>query len=278
VLGVAGAFLREAFDRRIRTEDDATDASGAPVLATVRGSMGPPLGAVTESSSPSGEAYRRLRASLSAALGTQGSRTLVVSSASEREGRTAVAANLAVAFAQAGLRVAAVDANLRDPQLAAMFGLAPPRGLTDVVRDELTLRAVLQPLTGRPLLTVVGAGSDPSHPGELLASRRAVDVLRELDEAFDVVIVDSPPLLEFSDGAVIAQASSGVIVVARSGSTRADDLRGAVDALRNLDARTLGVVLYHEQRGRYSGVSTPSRSTANVPNMSPLEGERLPVR
>jgi Mrp family chromosome partitioning ATPase len=160
-----------------------------------------------------------------------------------------------------------------------MFGLAPPRGLTDVVRDELTLRAVLQPWTGRPSLTVIGTGSDPSNPGELLASRRAFDVLRELDEGFDVVIVDSPPLLEFSDGAVIAQASSGVIIVARSGSTRADDLSAAVDSLRNVDVRTLGVVLYHRSRGGGRRRSTSSsRRRADVPKIAPLEGDGLPVR
>ena len=188
------------------------------------------------------EAYRELRTNLRA-LGTeQGQRSLVVSSAVAEEGKTLVVANLGVAFAQAGLRVAVVDADLRFPMLARAFGLDAQNGLTSVLADGLPVEQALHRYDSLPLEVLVG-GQRPPNPSELLGSERFARVLRTLMDRADIVIMDAPALVPFTDAAILAQLASSIVLVIRPASTRKDHLQIAARALRAVDAEVLGVVL-----------------------------------
>lgn len=280
VLGIGGAVFREATDRRIRSEDEAAETAGAVVLGSVaeRASRKarPPV-VVAQPSSARAEAYRRLRANLGALVDDRGVGSFVISSAVAGEGKTVVAANLGVVFAQAGYRVVLVDANLRVPRLGTVFGLASSLGLVNVLLNEdLPLTSVLQTWSKSLPLEILGTGPDPPNPSELLASQRFAMLVQELTRRYDIVIIDAPPLLGSTDATVMARVTSGAIVVARPGSTQTKDLADAVEGLRAVNATTLGVVANRPVRGRR--VADRSRLFNRGPStFSPLPGDLIPV-
>jgi succinoglycan biosynthesis transport protein ExoP len=243
MLGVGGALVREGLDKRIRSDDDAT-VLGAPVLGRIgdyRKAKKRPLVVASNPFSASAEAYRQLRTNLRALNVDDGLRSLVVSSAVSGEGKTLVVANLGFAFVQAGYRVILVDADLRSPKLAKTIGLEPPKGLTDVLLDNVPLDDALRSPSDLPL-DVLASGPRPPNPSELLGSRRFATVLQELMERADIVILDSPALV-VTDAAILAQLTSGVLLVARAASTRTDQLENAADSLHAVGDRVLGIVL-----------------------------------
>jgi capsular exopolysaccharide synthesis family protein len=281
VIGVGGALVWEALDRRIRSEEEAVIASGAPVLATVAESGGTKdsrLVMATKPASSRAEAFRRLRANLTGAIEEGGARSIVVSSAKAEAGKSAVTANLALSFAETGRRVVVVDADLRESELTDALGHSSSPGLTDVVRDELPLASALRGWTENASLAVLGRGAKTPDPSRILASRRFATLVRELADRFDLVVIDAPPLLEFSDAVVVAHATAGAVVVARSGSTRTSDLSATVDSLQAVDVRTLGIVLNRggrRLRGRGSTEAAGGPSSAH--DRSPVAGERVSV-
>jgi len=280
VLGVGGAFVREARERRIRDEEDAASAAEAPVLASVSergGGNAEPLAVSDQPMAAPAEGYRRLRMNLDAV--SDGSlRSLVVTSAGAGEGKTAVAANVGLVYAKAGHQVVVVDANLRRPALAELFGRSSSVGLSDVLLGKVPVGSVLQSWTEGVPLAVVGCGAPVPDPGELLGSQRFGVLLDELVERFDLVVIDTPAVLAAADSALIARQTSGALVVARPGATRADDLGTAADALRAADARLLGVVLNRPKGRGVFGRAAPSlyRSAATT-GLESVDGERVSV-
>ena len=254
VLGIGVPVLLELLDSRIRGVDDATAASGAPVLGAIANDpkvRRRPLVVAADPHSPRAEAYRRLRTNLRPSV-DQGVRAFVVSSAVESEGKTLVLANLGVAFAEAGYRVVLVDADLRRPRLAEMLGLRPSPGLTDVLLEDLPLETVLQAWKGGATLELLSSGRPPTNPGELLGSAHFATVLRRLTDRADVVLIDAPALLPAADAAIVGAAASGVLVVTRAGSTRREELETATKLLAAAGGRVLGVVLNRSPlRGRW---------------------------
>jgi succinoglycan biosynthesis transport protein ExoP len=283
VLGIVGTVLREAFNRRIRGEDDAAAVARAPVLGSIvedPHADGRPLVVVNDSDSVAAEAYRRLRANLRVLSVDRGVRSFVVSSAVASEGKSVIAANLGVAFAQAGSRVVLVDADLRRPRLAEMLGLSSTVGLTNVLVDDLPLEFALQNFSDGLPLEVLGRGPKPPNPSELLESPRFAAVLGALTDRVDVVIVDAPALLAVADAAMLARLTSGVILVARVASTRTEQLETAARSLHAVDGQVLGVVLnrlpprsaWRYRRSR----RTPDREIATVRQFEPGEPQHAP--
>jgi succinoglycan biosynthesis transport protein ExoP len=256
VLGVGGAVLREAFTRRIRREDDAAAIAGVPVLGSVAESSRAskrPLTILQDPFSAKSEAYRRLRTNLGVPGMNHGFTSIVISSAVAGEGKTLVAANLGIVFAQAGYRVVLVDGNLRRPRLAEVMRLSPRVGLTNVLADELPLEAALQSadagLAGVSFgrLEVLASGPQPANPSELLGSQRFSTVLDYLADRADLVILDAPALLLATDAAILARMTSGVVLVTRLGSTREQQLKAATRSLRTVEAQILGLVVNQSQ-------------------------------
>ena len=196
---------------------------------------------------PAAEAYRKIRTSIDL-WGLREPVRLLVTSASQAEGKSTTAANLAVVFGQSDRRVVLVDADLRRPHLHRLFELRNTRGLTSLlVNREADARATLRS-TAFQNVSLVPAGASPPNAAELLASARMRDVLDELSGLADIVIVDSPPVLGVSDPIILAAAGGAALLVAQAGATRPKPLVRAREALLNTNVVLLGVVINAAQR------------------------------
>ena len=247
MLGLGAAFVRESLDDRLTSKETAEHAGGAPVLAMApvvaswRHRKRPLLVTVTEPTSPAAESYRSLRTSLQFARQAQQLRCVMVTSPGVDEGKTSTLANLAVVFAQAGERVALVSGDLRRPRIGAFFGLDEETGLTSVLLGQRSLEQVLLPIPGFGRLTLLPAGPVPPNPAELLNSSR--EIFARLRQHFDLVLIDSPPVLPVTDPAILARHADVTLLLAAAGQTRRADLRRAAEKLNQVDATILGIVL-----------------------------------
>ena len=248
VIGACFVALREALDTKVRTADDASLRSRAPLLGTVvhdRRNSSPV--ATAGGSAIRAEAYRHLRTSLSfiAAAG-DGRKTFAVTSSIPGEGKTTTALNLAVSVAAAGQKVCLVDADLRRPTLAKAAGLEGSAGLSTVLAGRVDVLDVLQP-HGGDNLHVLTSGEIPPNPSELLSSPRMATLLADLAARFDVVILDCPPLLPVTDAAIIGHACDGVLLVVGLGIVRKTELARALSTLEIATIPLLGVVANYER-------------------------------
>lgn len=255
LLGVLGVIGRLRYSNRIRVESDLSTGTVVPVLGSVptddllkeRGLIDFKGGAT-----PSAEAFRKIRTNLAFANVDSPPKIILVTSPIAVEGKTTTAMNLAAALVEAGNRVVLVDADLRRPQVDTRSGLLGDIGLTNALRGDGDLSDLVQP-SAVDGLWVLASGPRPPNPAELLASKRAGVTLSELAASFDYVIVDSAPVLPVTDAAVLAQWVDGILLVARSGSTKFGDLSDAHDQLANSGTSIIGFVLTEAptSKGRY---------------------------
>jgi polysaccharide biosynthesis transport protein len=276
VVGIGFVVLRDALDDRIRGVEDVTAAADAPVIGAIADdpkARRRPLVVAKDPISLRAEAYRRLRTNLRPSL-DQGPRSFVVSSAVESEGKTLVVANLGIALAEAGYRVVLVDADLRRPKLAEVLGLPPGAGLTNVLVDGTPLETALRRWKDGATLEVLSSGPPAPNPGELLGSEQFVTVLRRLTDRADVVLLDAPALLGVADAAVLAAAASGVILIARVGSTRRDELETATQLLRAAGEQVFGVVLNRSPVRRSWPYRRPDATGGEVASLPGLASPR----
>jgi capsular exopolysaccharide synthesis family protein len=256
LLATGLVFLIEYLDDRVRSPEQIDKVLKLPVvgliarMATSRVKGHADLIAVREPRSPIVEAFRALRTNIQFAGVDQPIRTLLVSSAVPSEGKSTVAANLAVVMAQSGLKVALVDCDLRRPTVHKQFNLPNRAGLTDVMlHDSSQWNGVMQP-TGVNNLSVVLSGSLPPNPSELLGSKRMKQFLAHLHQACDMVIIDAPPLLPVTDALVLAPLTDGVVLVIDYGATRIGEAVQSKTQLEQSGARLLGVVMNKIPTGR----------------------------
>lgn len=249
ILGLGAAFLRDNLDDALSSKESAERLGGAPVLAMVPmvSSWKKRDRAVVASSvdptSPAAEAYRSLRTSLQFARQAHGLRTLLVTSPAAAEGKTSTLANLGAVFAQAGERVVLVSCDLRRPRLGQFFGVDEQSGFTTVLLGERKLEQVLQQIPGYECLWVLGAGPVPPNPAELLNGKRAREVFATLQENFDLVLVDSPPVLPVTDAMVLSNYADGTLVVVAAGQTRRTQLQRTAEKFLQAKASLVGIVL-----------------------------------
>jgi polysaccharide biosynthesis transport protein len=243
-LGVGLAFLREFLDRSVRTPEELEAAAGFPVVGTIPPfkAAKQPLPVAEEPRTAAAEAFRKLRTNFAFLSVDRDSVCCVVTSPNAADGKSTVVANLAVALAQSGQRVALVDADLRKPSLHKLFDLSQRVGTTTVLLDHADVHdALQQPGHGFP--AVLTAGQLPPNPSELLGSQRMANLLAELRAAYDVVLVDCPPLLPVTDPMVVSQFADGVLVIARSGTTTRDHAAAVKAACSKAGATVFGAVL-----------------------------------
>lgn len=199
--------------------------------------------------SPAAEAFRALRANLKYAGGDRPPRVILLADTGTGAGRAEVAANLAVALAQAGDPTLLIDADLRQPRQHALFGLPNEVGIATFLRGEGALPIAA---TVVPNLSLAPAGPPPPNPAELLAARCA-DLLARAREAATFVILDAPPLSAVADGLALAAAADGVLLLVRAGKTRRPAAQRVKEQLERVGATLLGVVLADApvERGAY---------------------------
>lgn len=243
-VGVAAALLRTILDTRIRSTEEIERITGAPILGRVAHeakAKQKPLIIHLDPRSPRAEAFRALRTNVQFLSIADGPETFVVSSSGPGEGKTTTSANLALALAETGLKVALVDCDLRKPRIADYMGLEGAVGLTEVLIGHAELSDVLQQW-GTAELYVLPAGRIPPNPSELLGSDSMDRLLTELESRVDVVIVDTPPTLMVTDAVVVGSKTQGIIFVAAAGITKKRSLEASVETFKTAGVRLRGVV------------------------------------
>ncbi|HEX5181419.1 MAG TPA: polysaccharide biosynthesis tyrosine autokinase [Gemmatimonadaceae bacterium] len=197
---------------------------------------------LTNTQSVSAEAYRTLRTKLLFSRALNSLKTIVVTSPFAQDGKSTIAANLATTFAQHGMRTLLIDCDLRRPTQHEIFGVSGRPGLTELLMsDELVPGAGRRTVVEN--LSLVTAGALPPDPPELVGSSRMRTLLERFAETFDVIVLDSPPVLPVADSAILASLADGVLLVVRAGHTDRRAAQLAVQQLQDVDARVLGAVL-----------------------------------
>jgi polysaccharide biosynthesis transport protein len=276
-LGVA--YLLERLDRRLKRLEDVESTFGIPMLTAIAHETA--LGSHGEVSWHSREAFRSLRTNVQLASPDRPIRLLLVTSALAGEGKSLVVRNLALAYREAGQRVAVVEADLRRPVLARLFEVEARPGLTDVVAGEHDLHSALQPISASVLhsgqattevetevapiatslngggdgsLVVLTSGPQPPNPPQLLAADRVRNLFGELAADYDLVLIDSPPLLSVSDAIPLVSSADGIVLVSRLGVSTQDSARRCIDVLSRVPgANVLGVVANDVPKSELTG-------------------------
>lgn len=243
--GIGWAYIRKATDNKIRGESELRRVTTAPILAGIafdNDALKSPLLTQAASQSPRAESFRQLRTNLQFANLTTNSGSILLTSSTPGEGKSTTAINLAMAYAQSGKSVCLVDADLRRPMVGDYLGLDRHAGLSTALIGAAAVEDLLQPW-GEDNMFVLTSGQIPPNPSELLGSEQMVGLLERLEQLFDLVIIDTPPLLPVTDAAVLSQRVAGVIVVISAQKTKIHELERSLGSLELVGARTLGVVL-----------------------------------
>ena len=277
LLGLATAVVRELADTTVRTPDALRKLAEVPVLATMNydsAAKRNPLVVGNQLRSARAEAFRQLRTNLQFIDVDNPVQVLVVTSSTASEGKTTTATNLAIVFAEANESVLLIEADMRRPRVTTYLGIERAVGLTNVLAGQVELDDVLQQW-GPDGPWVLPSGSIPPNPSELLGSKNMVDLVETLRGRFDMVIIDTPPLLPVTDAAVAAALADGVVVLVRYGKTSRTQVLSAVRSLKSVDARLLGSVFNMRpaksmKKGGYDGYGYYEDKPATGPSLDEL--------
>ena len=242
VLGISLALLRDQFDRRLKTVEEAEGAFGLSVLATVPQSrqIGDAAAAETGLRGEEAEAFRMLRANLQYFGIDQELKSLLVTSSASEDGKTMVAWNLAQTEAHAGKRILYVEADLRRPTLAEQLHLSTEKGLSLVLAGSLEAKAAIQKARG---VDVLPAGPLPPNPAELIDSQRMENLLDWAEQEYDRVVVDTPPASIVADALPLIKRVDRVLVVVRLRRTLRDAAEHLREQLTIIEAPVIGIVV-----------------------------------
>lgn len=248
IVSVVAILLRRLLDTRVRDEAQLRAATGAAVLGSIEhqsghhgGDQPGPLLLEGSAHSAGAERYRQLRASLEAAAPNPGTLSLVVTSPRSGDGKSTIAANLAIALAEGGRSVILVDAELRHPSIAALTGLKNKTGFSSVVGGEASEETAIQRWAAGP--DVLTSGPLPVTPGAVLNSPETALLIGRLTAQYDAVVIDAPHLIGLADAGVLARLVDGALLVVDSSRAHAVQVREATASLDRSGAQTLGAVL-----------------------------------
>ncbi|HEU4891939.1 MAG TPA: polysaccharide biosynthesis tyrosine autokinase [Vicinamibacterales bacterium] len=247
VLAIGLTFFFEYLDSRLKTPEEVKAHLGLPALGMVP-ALAPQSWKGREPlihiGVPPGfaEAFRTIRTNVLFSSAEEGARALVITSTGPGEGKTTVASNLAIGFAQAGQRVLLIDADMRRPRVHEVFGRRQEPGLSNVMVGNAKASQSVHK-TGVPGLWLLAAGHLPPNPAELLGSQRFRDFVTSLKEHFDLILIDSPPVMAVTDAVIAAHAANGVVFVVGSEMTSRQAARAAVEQLEQGRVHFVGAIL-----------------------------------
>ncbi|MGE0396530.1 MAG: GumC family protein [Kofleriaceae bacterium] len=264
VLGFGVILLIVFLDRTVKSAEDAQASAVAPILGVVPvlaeidgqsiDDRGRDLYVHEHPKSQVAEACRSLRTNIVFSSADRPFKTLVVSSANPREGKTTLVIYLGTTMAQAGERVLLVDTDMRRPRLHVSMGVPRGIGLSNLIVGDGKYEDAIKS-SGVPNLFVLPCGPLPPNPAELLMSKRFNVVLEELATRFDRIILDSPPLGAVTDAVVLSKQTDGVALVVQASKTLRDEVKRSVRQIRHVDGKIVGVILNqlssHDRRYGY---------------------------
>jgi capsular exopolysaccharide synthesis family protein len=197
--------------------------------------------------SPAAEAFRTLRTNIGFASIDNELKTIVFTSPEPTDGKSTVASNFAIAMAKVNKKVLLMECDLRKPRVHRNFGIGNDIGLThilaDMVFDDLSLLNIIKAIPEVENLFVLTAGFTPPNPTEMLSSKKFKNLLDQIKKHFDIIVIDTPPVAQLTDSAIISKFADGVLLVLASGETSIQGALSAKQALTNVKANILGVVL-----------------------------------
>lgn len=240
--GIAGAILLDRTDRRVRYPSQVSDQMGLQILGVVPHLKGMKNGRNGRDAAPVVEALRGIRLNLLHAHGTAGPVVFTITSPGSSDGKSFVAANLALSFADAGRSTLLIDADSRRGSLHRVIGALRKPGLTDVLSGRLDLSAAIQQ-TEYPGLHFLGGGTRIPGAPELLGSEAMARLVSDLRQRYEVVLVDSPPLGAGVDAYTLGTVTGAIVLVVRTGRTDKAEAEAKLDVLDRLPVRILGAIL-----------------------------------
>ena len=281
LLGLGVAVLRHVLDTKVRSEDDVRSLTDSPILGVVAYDAGVPAHPMILRDQPlagASEAIRRLRTNLQFIDVANRPKSIVISSSIPAEGKSTIALNLALSLADTGTRVILVDADLRRPSIAQYVGIEGGVGLTTVLIGRAQVEDVVQPL-GKTSLDLLPAGQIPPNPSELLGSMAMADLLERLFASYDMVLLDSPPLLPVTDAVVLSNLAGGALVVVGADRIHRPQLQQSLESLETAGAHLFGIVMNkiaRREAAAYAyGYSSEYASTGRQPKRpTPVQARR----
>lgn len=270
-LGVGAGILRTTLDNRVRGEADLRQVTDAPLLGGIafdQDATRKPLLTQAAPQSPRAESFRQLRTNLQFTNVSGEAKTVLVTSSIPGEGKSTTATNLAISLAEAGQSVCLIDADLRRPMVNEYLGLDRSAGLTTALVGAADVNDLLQPW-GDDRLFVLTSGQIPPNPSELLGSKAMSDLIAILEQSFDAIVIDAPPLLPVTDAAVLSQHVGGVVLVTGIQIVTTPEIKRSIASLDLVGAKLLGIVLNRlalkgpdaYAYSYYSYASTPDKTT-----------------
>jgi len=245
-LGFGAALLRESLDLRIRSVEDVPAKSG--VVSVLGGIVfdptaeANPLIVHTSPKSTRAEAFRQLRTNIQFIEAAEDRKSIVVTSSIPAEGKSSTIANLAIAMADTGAKVLLIDCDLRKPKMHKYFSIEGAVGLTNLLVGQVEQADVVQ-RWGRKHLDLLPAGQIPPNPSELLGSEAMKKFLGKAEEEYDVVLIDSAPLLPVTDAAILSKLAGGIVLVVAVGKTTKPQLSAALGHVESVGGRVLGFIM-----------------------------------
>jgi polysaccharide biosynthesis transport protein len=255
-------FLVVFLDRSIKSTADAQQATGSPVLGIIPMLDQPDLDSDTDQSrdlyvhqhptSRIAECCRSLRTNILFSAADRQIKTIVVSSANPREGKTTSVIYLGTTMAQSGQRVLLIDTDMRRPRLHVSLKVSRQTGLSNLIVGDEDYDAVIRE-TEIPNLFVLPCGPLPPNPAEILMTHRFETVLAELAKRFDRIILDSPPMNVVTDAVVLSKQTDGVILVAHADKTLREELKRSAKQIKAVDGKIFGVIVNAIEPDQRSG-------------------------
>jgi succinoglycan biosynthesis transport protein ExoP len=263
-LGVGLAFFFEYLDNTVKTPEDVEQLIRLPSFGMIPEmsyekrkrleSSSYPVELITfgHPKSMLAEAYRNIRTSILLSFSERAPKKIVISSPNPIEGKTTTVINTAIALSQTGAQVIIIDTDMRKPRIHKIFDEANGVGLSNFLSGHAELESIIKK-TDIPNLSYIPSGPIPPNPSELIGSNLFKSMMQSLEERFDHIVLDSPPVLGFADSVILSTSVDGVILVVLGGKTPRETLQRAKEALHHVNAKILGVVINRIdiQRGDY---------------------------